>query len=194
MVLSGEQNVLAVSQVAVGWVAGSRHPHDPSCSQLFSALTQAKTPVDTSVEVHLQSFSSQGVRVVHGSSPSGLSVVVVVVVVGSLGSSGSPVGGDTLLHIVDVHSSAVFLHKSSAGYSGFKGVSQEQPPTHWFVNPTHIPVWQHIFHSQNPSQLGGSVVGGCVTDLLQEVATHSGGQDWLQSGSKDSGASHVQAS
>lgn len=111
VVLSGEQKVLAVSQVAVGRFIGSKHPHSP-VPQLFSALTQAKTPVDTSVEFHLQSLSSQGSRVVHGLSPSGLSVVVVVVVVGSLGSSGLPVGGDTLLQLVVVHFRAVFLQMS----------------------------------------------------------------------------------
>ena len=125
-----------------------------------------------------------------GSSPSGL--VVVDVVVGSLGVSGSPVGVDILLQLVDVHRSDVFLHKSPAGYSGFKGVSQAQPETHLFVKPIHIPVWQHIFHSQVPSQDGGNVVGGWVTDLVQPVVTHSGGHAWLQSGENVSGASHVQ--
>lgn len=74
-------------------------------------------------------------------------------------------------------------------------MSHEHPAAQFSVLVAiHIPVWQHIFHSQDPSQFGGSVVGGSVLGIEQEVATHSGGQAWLQSGSKDSGATHVQAS
>ena len=141
VVLLGEHTVLAVSHAAVGRFIGSEQPHPDSVPQLFSALTHSKTPVETSFEVHLQSFSSQGVSVVQGLSPSGLSVVVVVVVVGVFGSSGSPVGTETLLQLVETQLRLVFLHKSSAAYSGVGGGAHEQPPTQPSVDiPIHTPV------------------------------------------------------
>ncbi len=125
--LSGEHTVSATWQSSVGRFTGGGQSQSLVSPQLFSIEIHWNVPGKVSLADHLHDNVLQGATVVQGSSPSGFCVVVVVVDGGSLGSSGCPVGTEILLQRVEVHSNAVFLHRSSTSYSGLSGALHSHP-------------------------------------------------------------------